>query len=92
MKRLVIRSFQIRGRQLHVRLEHVIWDALYDIARQKHCSIGALVAEIDDERGKLHLTAALRRYVVAYYRVRLRGALSDYPIGRRDSADHRCRY
>jgi hypothetical protein len=54
--------------------------------------IGTLVAEIDDERGKLHLTAAIRRYAVAYYRVRLRGVLSDSQIERRNRVDQRCQY
>ena len=92
MKRPAIRSFQVAGRQIRIGLERVIWEALYDIARQKHCSIGALVAEIDRERGKLHLTTALRRYVVEYYRMRLRGALPDDRIERRNRADHRCQH
>jgi predicted DNA-binding ribbon-helix-helix protein len=90
MKRLIIRSFQIRGRQISVGLERVTWEALDDVARQKHCLIGALVAEIDHERRNLHLTTAIRGYVVAYYRARLRGALLDARIGRRDRADYRC--
>ena len=89
MKRMAIRSFQVAGRQIRIGLERVIWEALYDIAREKHCSIGALIIEIDNERGKLPLTAAIRRYVVAYYRVRLRGILSDSQIERRSRADHR---
>jgi predicted DNA-binding ribbon-helix-helix protein len=92
MKRPAIRSFQVAGRQIRIGLERVIWEALYDIAREKHCSIGALIAEIDNERGKLHLTAAIRRYVVAYYRMRLQGALSDDRIERRNRVDHGYRY
>jgi predicted DNA-binding ribbon-helix-helix protein len=51
-----------------VRLEPVMWDALHDIARRRRLSVGALVTEIDSWRTGFGLTAAIRVYIVKFYR------------------------
>jgi len=58
----------IAGRRTRVRLEIASWEALHDVARRKGCSINSLLAEIDGERTKPNLSAAIRNYVVAYHR------------------------
>ena len=77
MKGLVIRNVRIAGRRTSVRLESEMWEALHDIACWKACTVDALVTEIDRQREYPNLTAAIRSYIVAYYRDRLRGSPTD---------------
>jgi len=51
-----------------VRLEPVMWDALRDIARDRDMPLNELVTEIDRHRGAPSLTAAIRVYIVDFYR------------------------
>jgi predicted DNA-binding ribbon-helix-helix protein len=75
MQWLTKRIVWIAGRRTGVPLENVMWEALHDIARRKGCSVDALVTEIDHERGSRNLSAAIRSYVVAYYRAMMQAAL-----------------
>ena len=45
-----------------------MWDALHEIARQQQLSVHDLVTEIDQERISSSLTAAIRVYIVDFYR------------------------
>ena len=45
-----------------------MWDALHDIARRQQVTINDIVTEIDRERTASSLTAAIRVYIVDYYR------------------------
>ena len=45
-----------------------MWDALHDIARQLQLTIHDLVTIIDRDRTSSSLTAAIRVYIVDYYR------------------------
>jgi predicted DNA-binding ribbon-helix-helix protein len=65
---LVIRNVVVGGRRTSVRLEPVIWDALADIAERGHRSVNGLVTEIERDRTASSLTAAIRVYVVDFYR------------------------
>ncbi len=65
---LVIRNIVVAGRRTSVRLEPVMWDALHEIARQRKLSVNALATEIDDRRSASSLTAAIRVYIVDFYR------------------------
>jgi predicted DNA-binding ribbon-helix-helix protein len=67
----------IAGRRTRVRLEITSWEALHDVARRKGCSVRTLVAEIERERRKPNLSAAIRNYLVAYYRESAHRALND---------------
>lgn len=58
----------VSGRRTSVRLEPVMWEALQDIALRQNRSVHELASEIDRERTSLSLTAAIRAYVVSYYR------------------------
>jgi predicted DNA-binding ribbon-helix-helix protein len=62
-----IRDGLTSDRRTRIRLEIASWEALYDVARRKGCSVNALVAEINRERTRPNLSAAIRSYVVAYY-------------------------
>jgi predicted DNA-binding ribbon-helix-helix protein len=68
MARATNRDGLLPGRYTRIRLDITSWDALYDIARRKGCSVRELIAEIDREREEPNLSAAIRSYVVEYYR------------------------
>jgi predicted DNA-binding ribbon-helix-helix protein len=65
---LVPRNVVVAGRRTSVRLEPVMWQALREIAARERCSVNDLVTGIDRRRADSGLTAAIRAYIVAYYR------------------------
>jgi predicted DNA-binding ribbon-helix-helix protein len=65
---LVTHNVVVAGRRTSVRLEPVMWDALQDIARRQRATVHSLVTEIDRERTASSLTAAIRVYIVDFYR------------------------
>jgi len=65
---LTIRNVVVAGHRTSVRLEPVMWDALRDIARGRNMPLNDLVTEIDRHRGAPSLTAAIRVYIVDFYR------------------------
>jgi predicted DNA-binding ribbon-helix-helix protein len=58
------RSFAIAGHRTSVALEPEFWAALEDEARKLGTSLTALVAQIDQLRGKRNLASALRVHVL----------------------------
>jgi predicted DNA-binding ribbon-helix-helix protein len=71
---LPIRNVVVAGHRTSVRLESVMWDSLHDIAHRRGVGINDLVTEIDGRRdGGLGLTAAIRVYIVDFYRTALNG-------------------
>jgi predicted DNA-binding ribbon-helix-helix protein len=65
---LVIRNIVVGGHRTSVRLEPVMWEALLEIARRRDTNINQLVTEIDRQRRSSSLTAAIRVYIVDFYR------------------------
>jgi predicted DNA-binding ribbon-helix-helix protein len=65
---LVIHNVVVGGHRTSVRLEPVMWDALHDIARRRRVTMHDLVTHIDRERTASSLTAAIRVYIVDFYR------------------------
>ena len=65
---LVIHNVVVSGRRTSVRLEPVMWEALQDIARRQERTVHDLVTQIDRERTASSLTAAIRVYIVGFYR------------------------
>jgi len=65
---LVIHNVVVAGRRTSVRLEPVMWEALQDIARRQERTVHDVVTQIDRERSASSLTAAIRVYIVAFYR------------------------
>lgn len=45
-----------------------MWEALQDIARRRRLSVHDLVTAIDRQRSASSLTAAIRVYIVSFYR------------------------
>jgi predicted DNA-binding ribbon-helix-helix protein len=65
---LTIRNVVVAGHRTSVRLEPVMWEALRDIANGRGMPVNDLVTEIDRHRGAPSLTAAIRVYIVDFYR------------------------
>lgn len=68
----ICRNLKINGRRTSLRMEEDMWGALYDVAQLKGVRPAELVSEIELQRGELSTTAALRVYVLRYYRDALR--------------------
>ena len=66
---LVSGNVTVAGRRTSIRLEPQMWDALREICAREGKTVHALVTEIDHGRAASSLTAAIRVYVMDYYRV-----------------------
>jgi predicted DNA-binding ribbon-helix-helix protein len=75
------RTVMVGARRTSVRLEPVMWEALVDISHRQHRSVSAIVTEIDRERGSQSLTAAIRVYIVRFYRAVATATPSDAKSG-----------
>ena len=64
------RSITIDGHRTSVSLEDPFWQALSEIAAARGLSVAAQIGEIDHDRGTMNLSAAIRTYVLAWYRDR----------------------
>jgi len=62
------RSLVIAGHSTSVSLEEPFWEALRVIAAGQGRSVAGLVGEIDQQRGTINLSAALRLHALAHYR------------------------
>lgn len=71
---LVIHNVVVAGHRTSVRLEPLMWEALHEIARLRDKGLNELVTEIDRAREASSLTAAIRVYIVDYYRSAATGA------------------
>jgi predicted DNA-binding ribbon-helix-helix protein len=60
-------SLVIAGHRTSVSLEAAFWDALKRIAATDGCSLAALVARVDAERGAANLSSALRVYALGRF-------------------------
>lgn len=64
------RSVTIAGHRTSVSLENEFWDALSEIAADRRLSVSSLIAGIDENRGERGLSAAIRVFVLDWYRAR----------------------
>ena len=66
---LVGRNIRVNGRRTSARLEPSMWTAFYDIARREGRHVDDIATEIANlKRPETSLTAALRVFIMAYYR------------------------
>ncbi len=65
---LVTHNVIVGNRRTSVRLEPAMWDALRDIVRRQQVTVHDLVTDIDRGRTASGLTAAIRVYIVDFYR------------------------
>ena len=68
MSTLVSRNVTLQDRRTSVRLEPAMWEALDEICRREGRTINELCGMIDRQRRESKLTAAIRVFVMAYYR------------------------
>jgi predicted DNA-binding ribbon-helix-helix protein len=65
---LASRNVVVGGHRTSVRLEPLMWEALREIARDRAMTLNDVVTEIDRRRDASSLTAAIRVYIVDFYR------------------------
>ncbi len=65
---LVNRNVTVGGRRTSLRLEPAMWDALEEICQREEMSQHELCAMIDERRRASSLTAAIRVFIVNYFR------------------------
>ena len=54
-----------------ISLDPVVWEAVCDIAAHQGKTETQLITEINRSRGTVGLSAAIRRYIVEFYRARV---------------------
>ena len=64
-------TIHIGERRTSLAVDPVAWEAFCDIAAHLGKTETQLIAEIDRSRGTVGLSAAIRRYVVEFYRARI---------------------
>ncbi len=69
MSTLVSRNITVAGHRTSVRLEPAMWHAFADICRRERQSAHEICSAIDACRDASTLTAALRVFVMEYFRV-----------------------
>lgn len=67
-RRPQVRNVKLAGRRTSLRLEPEFWDALDEIVVRERSSLNALCERIKGRRGAANLTAAVRLFVLRYYR------------------------
>jgi predicted DNA-binding ribbon-helix-helix protein len=82
MKSMVVkRSVLLADHKTSVSLEDDFWNALKEIADDRHLTLSELVSGIDKQRQHGNLSSALRLFVLKYYRdkaaVRLNNEMLD---------------
>lgn len=65
---LVIRNVIVEGRRTSIRLEPEMWRSLQEICKRERCTVHDIATMVAAERTNGSLTAALRVFVMAYYR------------------------
>lgn len=66
---LINRNVTVAGHRTSMRLEPSMWEALEKICRREHKTIHQLCSDVDLRRFESTLTAALRAFIVVYFRV-----------------------
>jgi len=65
---LINRNVIVERRRTSLRLEPAMWDAMAEICRREEVSLHDLCTLIDRRRHASSLTAAIRVFIVAYFR------------------------
>lgn len=65
---LVIRNVIVEGRRTSIRLEPEMWRSLQEICKRERCSAHDIATMVAAGRTQGSLTAALRVFVMAYFR------------------------
>jgi predicted DNA-binding ribbon-helix-helix protein len=65
---LISGNVTVAGRRTSVRLEPPMWAALREVCARERKSLHALVTDIDRQRRASSLTAAIRVFLLGYFR------------------------
>jgi|SRR5665213_2656225 len=65
---LVNRNVTVAGHRTSVRLEPAMWDALHHVCEREQKSLNGVVTEIARAQVESSLTAAIRVYLMSYFR------------------------
>ena len=65
---LVSGNVTVDGKRTSMRLEPAMWEALREVCAREGRSMNALVTQIDRGRAQSTLTAAIRVYLLAYFK------------------------
>jgi predicted DNA-binding ribbon-helix-helix protein len=65
---IVKRSIVFNGKKTSLSLEDEFWNALKEIAAERHVKLSDLVTAIDGRREHANLSSAIRLFVLDYYR------------------------
>ncbi len=65
---LIGRNIIVSGHRTSMRLERAMWDALFEVCRRERNTIHAICTQVDETRHESSLTAALRVFIVTYFR------------------------
>jgi predicted DNA-binding ribbon-helix-helix protein len=66
---LVSRNIVVSGHRTSMRLERAMWDALFEVCRRERKTIHAICTHVDESRDESSLTAALRVFIMTYFRL-----------------------
>ena len=75
----VSRNIRVNGRRTSIRLEHAMWQAFEDIAARENNPIRTLCTIIDERRRGGNLTAAVRLFIIGYFRIAAAKAETEQP-------------
>jgi predicted DNA-binding ribbon-helix-helix protein len=65
---IIKRSIVVAGHKTSVSLEDEFWNALKQIAGDRHMTLSDIVATIDEQRQYANLSSAIRLFVLGWYR------------------------
>ncbi len=65
---LICRNVTVSGHRTSVRLEPAMWDALHELCRREGKTVHMVCSTVNDTRRESGMTAALRVYIVSYFR------------------------
>ncbi len=68
MTALQNRNVTLADRRTSLRLEPSMWDALEEVARRENRSLHEVCTWVESQRDALSLTAAVRVFILAYFR------------------------
>jgi predicted DNA-binding ribbon-helix-helix protein len=68
---LVNRNVTVNGHRTSMRLEPAMWDALEDICRRESMTVHEVCSLVDNQRTQSSLTAAMRVFILGYFRTAL---------------------
>ncbi|MEJ0063368.1 MAG: ribbon-helix-helix domain-containing protein [Alphaproteobacteria bacterium] len=70
----ISRNIRVCGRRTSIRLERAMWQALEDISARESVAIRDLCSIVDERRRGNNLTAAVRLFIIGYFRIAAMGA------------------